>query len=136
MRPNDFTPVIYLWENTPGIGLDKECDSKPGLSRYIKRNPGLSFVATIAGCIVGAVLSGHDGRRGYLHHLAVLPSYRKLGIGKDLVQHCLNGLQRNHIPKCNGFLFNANASGRSFWVHNGWNLRKDLSILQKMTNKT
>jgi len=130
----DYEPVIALWRALPGIGLDDDSDSRKGIARYLKRNPGLSFVALAQGTVVGAVLSGHDGRRGYLHHLAVAPTHRKLGIGKALTQRCLEALGRNGIPKCNIFLYRSNAKGRAFWKHNGWDLRQDLSILQKRTS--
>jgi len=133
MRARDFDAVISLWRGIPGIGLDEDCDSRAGITRYLKRNPGLSFVALVEGVIVGAVLSGHDGRRGYLHHLAVAASHRKHGIGRALTLRCLQVLEKQGIPKCNIFLFRSNAAGRAFWKHHGWNLRHDLSVLQKKT---
>jgi N-acetylglutamate synthase len=133
MTARDYDAVISLWQALPGIGLDDDCDSRAGIARYLKRNPGLSFVACCGGEIVGAVLSGHDGRRGYLHHLAVAPSHRKLGIGKSLVARCLRGLASRHIPKCNIFLLQSNVQGRAFWLHNAWDLRQNLRVLQKTT---
>jgi len=134
MTVRDCDAVLSLWRGMPGIGMDETSDSRSGLARYLKRNPGLSFVACDRGTIIGAILSGHDGRRGYLYHLAVAPSHRKLGIGKALVSRCLRLLGRRGIPKCNLFLFRANAQGRAFWKHNGWNLRRDLSVFQKRTS--
>ena len=131
MTASDYEAVLALWRGTPGIGLDDDSDSRRGLERYLKRNPGLSCVALAQGNIVGAVLSGHDGRRAYLHHLAVAPAYRNLGIGKALASRCLLALGRCGIPKCNIFLFRSNSSGKAFWKHNGWNSREDLSVLQK-----
>jgi N-acetylglutamate synthase len=133
MTAQDCNAVLSLWRGIPGIGLDEDCDSRSGIVRYLKRNPGLSFVAFDKDLIVGAVLSGHDGRRGYLHHLAVAPSHRKLGIGKALVARCFQSLAKQHIPKCNIFLFRSNVAGKAFWQHNGWTLRRDLSVLQKKT---
>jgi len=133
MTAVDYDAVVSLWRNIPGVGLDEECDSRKGILKYLKRNPGLSFVACDRDLIVGAVLSGHDSRRGYLHHLAVAPSHRKLGIGKTLVSRCLRSLAKQHIPKCNIFLLRMNTSGRTFWQHNGWRFRQDLSLLQKKT---
>ncbi len=133
LTPRDYDAVTALWGSVSGIGLDDNCDSRRGVARYLKRNAGLSFVACADDVVVGAVLSGHDGRRGYLHHLAVAKSHRRTGIGKALVSRCLRALARQHIPKCNIFLFRSNARGRSFWQHNAWNLRSDLSVLQKMT---
>lgn len=133
MTGRDYEAVLSLWRSVPGIGLDNDSDSRRGIARYLKRNPGLSFVASVGGTIVAAVLSGHDGRRGYLHHLAVMPAYRRQGLGKALVSRCLRSLGKQRIPKGNIFLLRGNASGRAFWEHNGWNLRRDLRVLQKMT---
>jgi Acetyltransferases len=133
MTIRDYDAVISLWRGIPGIGLDDDSDSRVGITRYLKRNPGLSFVAQVQDMIVGAVLSGHDGRRGYLHHLAVVASHRRLGIGKTLTSQCLRALGKQGIPKCNIFLLRSNSKGSSFWKHNSWNLRQDLSVLQKKT---
>jgi len=133
MTIGDYDAVLVLWQETPGIGLDGESDSRAGIKRYFKRNPGLSFVAEVQGEIVGAILSGHDGRRGFLHHLAVAAAYRKLGIGKELTSRCLSALHKQGITKCSIFLFRSNKKGRAFWQHNGWDLRDDLSVLQEMT---
>jgi N-acetylglutamate synthase len=133
MTVRDYNSVLSLWQGMPGIGLDDDCDSRSGVARYLKRNPGLSFVACCGAEIVGAVLSGHDGRRGYLHHLAVAPAHRRLGIGKALVARCLKALAASRIPKCNIFLLQSNFKGRAFWLHNDWNLRNNLRVLQKPT---
>jgi len=126
----DYEAVIRLWETTEGVGLG-ESDTRPAIESYLARNPGLSFVACVEGKIVGAALCGHDGRRGYLHHLAVAGSHRGRGLGKRLVAACLAGLCRLGIPKCNLFLFAANAAGETFWRHNGWLDRHDLRVMQK-----
>lgn len=133
MNGRDCKAVFALWRATEGIGLDDDCDTPRGLARYLKRNPGLSFVACDEDRLVGAVLSGHDGRRGYLHHLAVAGTHRRRGIGRALVARCLRSLAKQRIPKCNIFLFVSNAGGRAFWRHNGWKLRTDF-VLQKKTN--
>lgn len=136
MTLRDYDAVAALWRSTPGIGLDDDSDSRPGIARYLRRNPGLSFVACRARTIVGAVLSGHDGRRGWLHHLAVSPSHRGQGLGKELVRRCLRALAARRIPKCNILLFVSNTSGKAFWQHNGWQVREDLHLLQRMTGKS
>ncbi len=122
--------MVALWESTPGVGLDPESDSLAGLRRYLTRNAGMSFVACIGGRIVGAVLSGHDGRRGYLHHLAVDASCRRLGIGSALVRHCLAVLARAGISKCSIFVMRRNRAGRAFWTRMGWNSRADVVLMQ------
>ncbi len=126
----DFDAVRRLWQNTEGVGLN-ESDRRENIALFLARNPGLSRVAVDGDVIVGAVLCGHDGRRGYLHHLAVAKTQRQLGIGKQLVEACLADLARQGISKCNIFLFADNAAGEAFWQHNGWAERADLQVMQK-----
>ena len=133
MTLRDYAAVAALWRATPGLGWDEVSDARPAIARFLKRNPGQSFVACAQGAIVGAVLSGHDGRRGFLYHLAVAPAHRRAGVGKALVARCLQGLGRQGIPKCSIFVFRSNIRGRKFWKHNGWNLRPDLCVLQQKT---
>ena len=130
MSLHDFDEVIELWRNTEGVGLN-ESDSREGIALFLTRNPGMSFVVRDGNAIIGAVLCGHDGRRGYLHYLAVAKSYRKLGLGKALVAACLHQLEREGILKCNIFLLANNAEGEAFWKQNGWNARADLAVMQK-----
>ncbi len=132
MTLDDYEVVFALWQSIPGIGLSVS-DERDAIAAFLERNPEFSAVVTSAQAgIVGVVLCGHDGRRGYLHHLAVQPQYRKRGIAKMLVEHSLNLLREAHIPKCNIFLFRSNESGNAFWRHNGWVTRDDLSVLQSV----
>jgi N-acetylglutamate synthase len=130
MTLDDYDVVYDLWKSTPGIGLSAS-DERDAVAAFLQRNPGLSAVAISAnGGIVGVVLCGHDGRRGYLHHLAVLPGYRRQGIAKMLVEYCLSRLRQDRILKCNIFLFRSNQPGQAFWHHNGWVTRDDLNVVQ------
>jgi putative acetyltransferase len=128
----DFAAVLRLWQQSDGVGLN-ESDGREPIAAYLARNPGLSRVAFDGPEIVGAVLCGHDGRRGCLHHLAVAKSHRKRGLGKALVDACLAGLAQTGIPKCNIFLYAENTEGEAFWKHNGWIKRTDLQVMQKAT---
>ena len=130
MTLRDYRTVMALWRDTPGIGLDDDSDSQVAIARYLRRNPGLSFVACGDGRIVGAVLSGHDGRRGYLHHLAVAPAYRGRGVARALVSRCLQTLARRKISRCNIFVHGNNRSGLKFWKRQGWALRTATPWLQ------
>jgi putative acetyltransferase len=125
---NDHAAAIDLWQATEGIGLSA-ADSRSSIKAYLKRNPGMSFVASSNRGMLGAVLCGTDGRRGYLHHLAVRPDFRGRGIGRQLVAHCLKALKEAGLPKCHLFLFRANRSGRVFWEKIGWTLRSDLDVV-------
>jgi putative acetyltransferase len=124
---DDHAAAIDLWQACEGIGLSAS-DSCANIAAYLNRNPGMSFVADIDGRLVGAVLCGTDGRRGYLHHLAVHPEFRGRGLGRELVACCLAALHAVGLPKCHLFLFRANRSGRKFWEKIGWSLRSDLDV--------
>lgn len=125
----DFEEVIALWQRCEGVGLN-ESDTPEGIGRFLKRNPGLSRVAVADGVIIGAVMCGTDGRRGYLHHLAVDVGWRKRGIGKGLVESCLDSLRELQVAKCNVFVYADNEAGQAFWKRMGWAVREDLRVMQ------
>jgi putative acetyltransferase len=126
----DHDEVIALWRVTEGIGLTVS-DERAAIGAYLARNPGMSFAAVAGGRIVGAVLGGHDGRRGYLHHLAVTPAWRHRGIGRALVEAVLAELKQCGMLKCNLFLYAHNEAGRAFWLKHDWAAREDLVLVQK-----
>lgn len=131
MTIDDYERVIRLWKETERIKLN-ESDTQVALDRFLQRNIDLSCVAVLpGGNLVGAVLCGHDGRRGYLHHLAVARNYRCRGIGKGLLKSCYVALQKENILACNITVLGHNAEGKCFWFHNGWIDRSDLSVMQK-----
>jgi len=116
----DYAETVAFWRNQSGIALN-ESDQREPIRRFLRRNPGMSLIARDAsGTIIAAVLCGHDGRRGYLHHLAVDAAHRRKGLGRALVERCLAKLAAAGIPKCNIFLFNDNAEGRRFWEKLGY----------------
>jgi ribosomal protein S18 acetylase RimI-like enzyme len=126
----DYDEVLSLWQNAEGVGLS-ESDSRTAIGSFLKRNRGMSFVARLSGKVVGAILCGHDGRRGCLYHLAVAPAHRRSGIGTKLVKRCLAELERGGILKCNVFVYRHNAGGERFWRRHGWKKRLDLCMAQK-----
>lgn len=128
MQPDDYDAVVALWGVTEGIGLSS-ADERSKIVAYLEHNPGLSFCAWDGERLVGAVLCGHDGRRGYLHHLAVAADSRRQGAGRQLVNACLDGLKQIGIEKCHLFVFQENHSGIAFWERIGWSVRHDLHIM-------
>jgi len=131
LTKDDYDAVYALWLQTEGMGLN-ESDTREAIAAFLEHNGGLSMVAcTPEGQLVGAVLCGHDGRRGYLHHLAVARPQRKQGIGRALVSTCLAKLAACQIHKCNLFLFANHESGRTFWLKQGWSVREDIVLVQK-----
>lgn len=115
----DYDAAAALWEKAEGIELS-EGDTRAEIARYMERNPGLSRVAESKQAIVGAALCGHDGRRGWIYHLAVADSYRIRGVGKLLVDDCLEGLRKAGIQRAIILIAETNMGGRKFWLRNGW----------------
>ena len=116
---NDYDKAVALWNLVEGIEV-AEGDSKEEIRAYLLRNPGLSCVAEENGTIVGAVLCGHDGRRGLIHHLAVAPAYHGKGIGKLLVQECITHLRAAGMVRALILVAGDNARAHSFWLRLGW----------------
>ena len=113
------------------MGLNTVDDSREGIEKYLKRNPTTSFVAESEGKIIGVIMAGHDGRRGYIHHTAVLPMYRGQGIARKLVECAINALDKEGIMKVNLVAFCNNDLGNGFWEHIGFAERKDLVYRDK-----
>jgi N-acetylglutamate synthase len=116
---DDYDAVIELWRRVEGLDV-AEGDDRETISRFLKQNRGLSRVATDGSTIIGAALCGHDGRRGYIYHLAVDPVYHGRGIGKQLMKECLAGLKGIGLERANILVAKDNARGRDFWRRNGW----------------
>src|SRR5438046_9568279 len=116
---SDYDAVVELWRRVEGLEI-AEGDDREGVSQFLARNPGLSKVATDGTSIVGIALCGHDGRRGYIYHLAVDPTYQTRGVGKRLMDECLDGLRRAGLKRALILVANDNLRGRKFWSRYGW----------------
>ncbi|MDO5344796.1 MAG: GNAT family N-acetyltransferase [Lachnospiraceae bacterium] len=132
----DYDQVHMLWTHTPGMGLNQLDDSREGIEKYLKRNQGTCFVAEENGRIIGGILSGHDGRRGFIYHTAVLEAYRKQGIGKKLVEEAMNALEKEGIHKVALVAFKQNQAGNDFWEEIGFEERRDLVYRNKVIHES
>jgi N-acetylglutamate synthase len=128
MTIDHYEEVYQLWKAIKGIGLSK-ADSKENIIKFLKRNEDLSFIAIIDNKIIGAILGSHDGRRGYMHHLAVDLNYRYNGIGKSLANACLEKFKEIGLEKSHIFVFKDNEPAIKFWDRLGYKLRDDISIM-------
>lgn len=126
MSIRDYESVYRLWASTPGMGLNCLDDSRRGVEKYLSRNSQTSFVAVEGGSIIGAILCGHDGRRGYIYHMAVEPSERNRGIGNALLNAALAALEDECIHKAALVVFSHNETGNTFWEKRGFTVRNDL----------
>jgi ribosomal protein S18 acetylase RimI-like enzyme len=130
MTIEDYNEAVQLWRNTEWISLS-DTDAREPMKLFLGRNPGLSLVVRDGDKLIGTILCSHDGRRGYLHHLAVDKRYRRQGIGSDLVQRCLTALAKEGIIKCNIYFLEENQAGMAFWERNGFELLSHFGWMQK-----
>ena len=132
MTVGDHGGATELWRASRGVGVT-DADSAAGVTSFLRRNPGLSLVALEDERVVGAVLCGHDGRRGYISHLAVAASHRRQGVASQLAERCVGLLRRVGIQKCHVFVFRGNTDSCAYWKDTGWSERGELALFSKFT---
>lgn len=131
MQIADYEEIYNLWSNCDGIGLRTMDDSQEGIIRFLQRNPESCFVMQIDNKIVGTILAGNDGRRGYIYHLAVAPAHRNEHIGTGLVNAVLQELRQQYIYKVALVAYEDNSIGNAFWTKMGFEMRKELRYYSK-----
>ena len=127
MTAADYDAVWTLWMSCKNMGFNDLDDSREGIEKYLKRNPDTCFVALEGDALAGVILSGHDGRRGFIHHMAVAEAYRHRGIGTALVDAALSALRAEGIHKVALLVFRYNEAGNAFWEKMGFAVREDLN---------
>ena len=135
MKIEDYDQVYALWTKIRGFGIRSVDDSKEGVARFLRRNPDTSVVAVEEGQVVGAILYGHDGRRGCLYHVCVDPNWRMRGIGKAMVVYAMEALKKEEINKVSLIAFTQNDIGNAFWKEIGWTKREDLNYYDFTLNE-
>ena len=135
MRIEDYDQIYALWSKIKGFGIRSIDDSREGIERFLKRNPTTSVVAEEDGKIVGAILCGHDGRRGCFYHVCVDEKYRMRGIGKSMVVFAMEALKEEKINKVSLIAFTKNDIGNTFWKEIGWTKREDLNYYDFTLNE-
>ena len=131
MTINDYEKVYELWLSCAGLGLNNLDDSKEGIERFLNRNPETCFVAETEQRIIGVIIAGNDGRRGYIYHTAVEPDHRHQGIATELVNKAMEALKALGINKTALVVFSNNTDGNIFWEKNGFTSRQDLIYRNK-----
>lgn len=134
MTIEDYPGVRALWMTIKGFAIRSIDDSCEGVERFLKRNPLTSVVAVKDGEVVGAILCGHDGRRGCLYHVCVREDVRMQGIGKAMVVYCMEKLKEEKISKVSLIAFTVNDIGNAFWKCIGWTKREDLNYYDFVLN--
>ncbi|MBR6242685.1 MAG: GNAT family N-acetyltransferase [Ruminococcus sp.] len=128
---DDYDKVYELWMSCRNMGFNNIDDSREGIGKFIKRNPETSFAAVEDGRIIGVILAGNDGRRGYIYHMSVAEDHRRQGIGSQLVDKCLEALEKEGIAKVALLVFNRNEAGNAFWESQGFTERTDITYRNK-----
>lgn len=131
MTTEDYNDVYDLWMSCVGMGLNNLDDSKEGIDKFIQRNPDTCLVAEKDSSIVGAIMVGSDGRRGYIYHTAVHPDFRRQGMASKLVDSAIRKLSALGINKVALVVFDRNDTGNSFWESQGFTVRNDLVYRNK-----
>ena len=131
MKIEDYEKVYDLWTHIVGMGLNTTDDSREGIAKYLLRNPNTCFVAEDNEAIIGVIMCGHDGRRGFIYHTAVKQEYRGQGIGRKLAASALAALEADGIHKVALVAFEKNISGNLFWEKMGFTVRDDLIYRNK-----
>jgi len=131
MTIGDYDGLYHLWIHSHGMGINAEDDTRESIGKYLRRNPDTCFVAEKDGEIVGAIMSGHDGRRGFIHHTTVKISERKQGIGSALVGRAMAALKEEGINKVALLVYCVNETGNAFWEKQGFTVREDLVYRNK-----
>lgn len=127
----DYDNIYNLWVSCVGMGLNNLDDSKTGIEIFLKRNPDTCFVAEHENKVVGAIMVGNDGRRGYIYHTSVTPEYQRQGIGSKLVDIAIDALKKQGINKVALVVFAKNKDGNAFWEKRGFTMREDLIYRNK-----
>ena len=127
MTIDDYDKVYALWMSCKNMGFNNLDDSRDGIEKYLNRNPATCFVAEQEGMVVGVILSGHDGRRGFIHHMAVAESCRRQGIATMLLNRAVDALKQEGINKAALLVFNRNEAGNAFWETQGFTARDDVT---------
>lgn len=131
MKSSDYETVYALWLSCKGMGLNDVDDSRTGIEKFLNRNPETCFVAEINDKLIGVIMAGNDGRRGYIYHTAVHPDFRNQGIARTLVETVMKALKECGICKVALVVFERNQNGNSFWEKLGFTVRDDLIYRNK-----
>lgn len=128
MEIGDYDAIMRLWQASDGLLL-RAADSRAGIEKYLRRNPGLSFVALDDNqALVGTIMAGHDGRRGYIQHVAVDAASRRRGIAGRLLALSLDALKREGIVKAHIHVASRNRLGRDYWKRRGFVHRDEIEL--------
>ena len=130
MRESDYGALVELWSKFPGNTMTG-ADGPKGFGAFLARNGRFCYTAEEEGRVVGSVMAGTDGRRGYVYHLAVDPGRQGEGLGRMLMERAEESLREAGIEKAHLFIYADNPAIR-FYRRAGWHLREDIEVMSKV----
>jgi ribosomal protein S18 acetylase RimI-like enzyme len=128
LHADDHASCLALWTLCDGVAV-RMWEDATALERLIDRNPSMSWAAEYMGRLVGTVLCGHDGWRGWLYHVAVDPAWRRRGIATALVSRAQAELAKANVRRVHALMLSGKRDAMQFWAAAGWRLREDLSLV-------
>ena len=134
-QASDTDAMLNLWRCMPGIGV-RLSDTDQSLRAFMSKNPSTCLVLRIDGRLMGTVLGGFDGHRGYIYHLAVHPDYQGRGYGKALLDMVCRELTALGAPKIHLFAFNDNQAAATFYLSQEWEARRDIQVFSWDASKS
>jgi ribosomal protein S18 acetylase RimI-like enzyme len=114
-----------LWRASEGVIL-RQSDTPEAMTRFLARNPDTSWIALYGDVVVGSIMAGQDGWRGYLYHVAVHPDWRRRGVGTQLVEQAVAAIRSHGIPRIHCLVKHDNAEAQVFWLKRGFTRRDDV----------
>ncbi|MCL2254192.1 MAG: GNAT family N-acetyltransferase [Lachnospiraceae bacterium] len=134
MTIRHYPALQALWQSIKAFSINSIDDSREGIAAFLTRNPKTSVVCEQNGEIIGSILCGHDGRRGYFYHVCVSEDSRMQGIGKAMVDYCIEALKKENITKVSLLTFTHNRLGNTFWEKLGFTKRNDINLYDYLLN--
>jgi N-acetylglutamate synthase len=119
MTLDRYDELLDFWSKIEGIRVSDD-DKYENLRIYLERNPDSNFIVLHNDKIIATIKCSDDGRKGFLHHMAVDPEYRKMGIAKELVDKCLDILRKKGMRQTRLFVLDSNKEALKFWKHIGF----------------
>ena len=131
LRREDYGALVALWREAGLPYKAKGRDTREAIARQLTERTAVYLVAEVAGAIVGAVLGTHDGRKGWINRLAVLPAYRRRRVGAQLLAEAERRLAALGIELFACLVEEWNDGSKAFFEKSGYKPFREVSYYTK-----
>ena len=129
-----YHEIIALWKRS-GIDVSSS-DTRDEIAKMLKRNPDLFLIGKVQERVIAVVIGAFDGRRGYVHHLAIDPDYQKNKYGKMMMDELIEKFHTKKVHKVHLFIEKSNKEVADFYRKLGWEVRDDLIMMSFVPDKS